>query len=164
MWLGSVETGTTYLENARLKAWAGLRMLDAPVLAEDTGLEIDALRGAPGLMSARYAGPSEKAADNVAKVLRLLSGLVDEGRADRQALSARYRIVAVMAFPSGREVIGEGVLEGRITLDAAGSQGFGYDPIFIPNDADQTLAELEIDAKNRISHRTQAVKAVLSAL
>ena len=158
IWLGEVETGTTYLENARLKAFSTLRTVRRPVLAEDTGLEIDALRGLPGIRSARFAGPAARSADNVAKVLRLLDG-VPEG--DR---TARYKIVAVLALPSGGEVVGEGALEGRIVQKPKGSAGFGYDPIFVPEGEDRTVAEMRADEKNVLSHRTKALRDLLEKL
>lgn len=104
MWLGEVETGTTYLENARLKAAAALRILRTAVLAEDAGLEVDALHGRPGVRSARFAGPATDAFENNEKLLRLMDGVRPEQR------TARYRAVAVLLIPTGEEVVGEGVL------------------------------------------------------
>jgi non-canonical purine NTP pyrophosphatase (RdgB/HAM1 family) len=151
MWLGDLETGTTFLENARLKAIAAARILGAPVLAEDSGLEVDALGGLPGLHSARFAGPAATDGDNNAKLLRLLVDVPDGER------TARYRAVAVLILPSGAEVKGEGTLEGHITRAARGTGGFGYDPIFTP-DGKRTTAELSADEKNALSHRGRALR------
>lgn len=158
MWLGDVETGTTYLENARLKAAAAMRMLRRPVLAEDSGIEVDALGGLPGPRSARFAGGGASDADNNAKLLTLLSGTADAQR------TARYRAVAVLLFPSGREVSGEGTFEGRIAHEPKGKGGFGYDPLFIPKDERRTAAELSPDEKNAISHRGNALRALAGRL
>lgn len=156
MWLGEVETGTTYEENARLKVTAGFRMLRAPVLAEDAGLEVDALEGLPGLHSARFAGPSATSADNNAKVLRLLEGVSSDGR------SARYQAVAVLLLPSGEEIIGRGTLEGQIESAPRGGGGFGYDPLFVPRGKDRTVAQLSTSEKNEISHRAQALREIVT--
>lgn len=158
MWLGEVETGVTYLENARLKAGAGLRMLGTPVLAEDSGLEVDALGGLPGPRSARFAGPAADDAANTAKLLRLLDGVPD---ADR---TARYRAIAVLSLPSGREFLGEGTFEGRIASGPRGSGGFGYDPVFVPDGDERTAAELPADEKHARSHRGAALRSLLERL
>ncbi len=158
LWIGEIETGTTYLENARLKAHSVRRMTTDAVLAEDTGLEIDALGDLPGVHSARFAGPPAKSADNVAKALRLLDGVPVERR------TARYRIVAVLVLPSGAEVTGEGVLEGRIASGAKGSGGFGYDPIFIPAGEERTVAEMGAEEKDAISHRALALRELAQKL
>lgn len=157
-WLGEIESGTTYLENARIKAYSMHRMVQTDVLAEDAGLEVDALNGLPGVHSARFAGPAAESADNMAKVLRLLADIPDERRA------GRYRIVAVFVGADGREVIGEGVLEGRIVMEPRGDAGFGYDPIFVPGGEDRTVAEMRADEKNVLSHRGKALRAVLAQL
>jgi XTP/dITP diphosphohydrolase len=154
MWLGEVETGTTYLENARLKASAALRMLRRPVLAEDAGIEVDALHGRPGVRSARFAGPAATSAQNNAKLLRLLAG------ASRR--TARYRAVAVLLLPSGEEHVGEGVLEGSVAHGPRGSGGFGYDPLFVPEGETRTMAELTAEEKNAISHRGRALRDLLT--
>jgi XTP/dITP diphosphohydrolase len=158
MWLGEVETGVTYLENARLKALAVLRLVARPVLAEDAGLEVDALHGLPGPRSARFAGPTATSADNNAKLLRLLDGVPLDRR------SARYRAVAVLVLPSGREIVGEGTLEGRIASAPAGEGGFGYDPVFVPMGEARTAAELTAEEKNAVSHRALALREVASQL
>lgn len=158
LWLGEVETGTTFEENARLKAAAALRMIGRPVLAEDAGLEVDALHGLPGLHSARFAGPAATPDENNAKILRLLAGIPE---ADR---TARYRIIAILLLPSGREFVGEGNLEGRIIDAPRGDAGFGYDPLFVPDGQDRTVAEMRTAEKNVLSHRAQALRMLLSAL
>ena len=158
LWLGEVETGTTFEENARLKAAAALRMIHRPVLAEDAGLEVDALNGLPGVHSARFAGPAATPDDNNAKLLRLLAGVPE---ADR---TARYRIVAILLLPSGLELVGDGTLEGHIVDAPRGDAGFGYDPLFVPDGQDRTVAEMRADEKNVMSHRAKALRAVLDQL
>ncbi len=142
------ETGATLAENARIKAqtlaaWSGL-----PTLAEDAGLEVDALGGAPGVHTATFAGTRDSQA-NIAKLLHLL-----QGQPQRQA---RFRAVACLAFPNGQVWTSEGVLEGTIAEHPRGRGGFGYDPIFIPQGERRTLAEMSLEEKNRISHRRQAL-------
>lgn len=156
LWLGDVETGASYEENARLKAASALRVCGLPVLAEDSGLEVDALKGLPGLRSARFAGPGADDAHNVAKLLRLIEGVGER--------TARYRAVAVLVLPTGAEVVGRGVWEGIIALAPRGDAGFGYDPVFIPSGEKVTAAELGAEEKNRRSHRAQALNDVVSAL
>jgi len=156
LWLGEVETGTTFEENARLKAAAALRMVHKPVLAEDAGLEVDALHGLPGVHSARFAGPAATPAQNNAKLLRLLEGVTER--------EARYRVVAVLLFPTGRIVTGEGTLDGRVTESPRGEGGFGYDPIFVPAGEERTVAEMGADEKNLMSHRAMALRTLLGAL
>lgn len=159
MWFGEIETGDSYLENARIKAWSVARLLPGvAVLGDDAGVEVDALGGLPGLHSARFAGPAARVADNVDKVLRLLEGVSDAER------TGRYRVVAVLALPTGGEVAGEGVLEGRFLSERRGTGGFGYDPIFIPDGESRTVAEMRSDEKNVMSHRARALRDLLSKL
>lgn len=155
MWLGDIESGTTHLENARIKAESALRMLHAPVLAEDSGIEVDALGGLPGIRSARFAGPAASDHANNAKLLRLLDGVPPERR------TARYRAVAVLLMPTGAEVMGEGVWEGHIATEPKGSGGFGYDPLFVPAGSGTTAAELTPDEKNAVSHRAHALRRLV---
>jgi XTP/dITP diphosphohydrolase len=122
------ETGGTVEENARLKARALAEATREPAVADDTGLEVLALGGEPGVRSARYAGPDASYADNVAALLAALDG-VDDRR-------ARFRTVALVAFPDGSEVLAEGVVDGRITTEPRGDRGFGYDPVFVPDEGD----------------------------
>jgi XTP/dITP diphosphohydrolase len=151
------ETGATLLENARIKAHAAAAHTRLPAIADDTGLEVDALGGAPGVHAARYAGPGATYADNVARLLGALRAIEPAQR------TARFRTVCVARWPDGREVIGEGTLEGRIALTARGTHGFGYDPVFELPDG-RTLAELGADEKNAISHRARAARALAGAL
>jgi non-canonical purine NTP pyrophosphatase (RdgB/HAM1 family) len=159
MFIGEIESGTSYLENARIKAWSVARLLPGhAVLGDDAGVEIDALGGLPGVHSAYFAGPSARADDNVDKVLRLLDAVPDEER------TGRYRVIALLVLPSGAEVIGEGVLEGRFVTERRGDGGFGYDPIFVPDGDTRTVAELRSDEKNVMSHRARALRDLLSKL
>ena len=151
------ETGTTLEENARLKALALVEATGEPAVADDTGLEVAALDGAPGVYSARYAGEGATYADNVAKLLGAL-----EGVADRRA---RFRTVALARFPDGHEVIAEGVVDGTIATEARGAAGFGYDPLFVPDEGDgRTFAEMTADEKHAVSHRGRAFRALNQAL
>lgn len=147
------ETGTTLEENARLKAVALVSATGEAAVADDTGLEVVALGGAPGVYSARYAGEDATYADNVAKLLAALSG-VDDRR-------ARFRTVALARFPDGREVIAEGVVSGTIAVAARGEAGFGYDPLFVPDGGDgRTFAEMTSVEKHAVSHRGRAFRAL----
>jgi XTP/dITP diphosphohydrolase len=158
MWLGEIETGTTLLENARIKAWSASRFVHADVLAEDAGIEVDALNGLPGVHSARFAGPGATPAQNNAKLLRLLDGVPAEKR------TARYRIVAVLRLRSGEEIVGEGMWEGSVIDAPRGDGGFGYDPLFVPDGRSLTVAELSPDEKNGISHRAQALREIATRI
>jgi XTP/dITP diphosphohydrolase len=144
------ETGTTFEENAILKATAFARAAGLPALADDSGLEIDALGGEPGVRSKRYAGDDATDADRIALVLSKLEGVRDERR------TARFRCVMALATPE--EVLGtvSGTCEGRIAFAPRGSNGFGYDPIFLVPDRGKTMAELLSEIKNQISHRGRA--------
>lgn len=144
------ETGSTLEENARLKAVSLARITGLPTLAEDSGLEVAALGGAPGVLSARFAGVEKDYRANNEKLLALLAGVEDR--------RARFRTVAVLALPDGRTWMTEGVLEGEIALAPRGSGGFGYDPLFIPLGETRTLAELAPEEKDRISHRRRALE------
>jgi len=148
------ETGATFAENARLKAVALSRWCGRPVLADDSGLEVDALDGAPGLSSRRFAGPDATDDDRNARLLELLDGVPAERR------GARY--VCTMALAAeGRVLIEvEGYLDGRIADAPAGTAGFGYDPLFIPDGFDRTVGELGDAVKRRISHRARAAEAL----
>ncbi|HLW44677.1 MAG TPA: RdgB/HAM1 family non-canonical purine NTP pyrophosphatase [Acidimicrobiales bacterium] len=155
------ETGATLEENARLKAVALADATGIPAIADDTGIEVDALDGAPGVRSARYAGADATYADNVAKLLNELAALPDHGGARR----ARFRTVALVRFPDGREVSREGVVDGTIIDAPRGDAGFGYDPVFVPDEGDgRTFAELRPDEKHAISHRGRAFRALAEAL
>lgn len=158
MWIGQEETGLTYLENARAKAAAVARLTQRPVLAEDAGLEVDALAGLPGPRSARFAGPAATDEQNNAKLLQLLRDVADERR------TARYRAVAILRLPSSAEVWAEGVFEGRIVAEPRGGGGFGYDPLFVPTGEHRTAAELTLEEKNAVSHRASALRGLVERL
>jgi XTP/dITP diphosphohydrolase len=156
-----VEDASDLEGNARLKAQAVCEAVGAAAVSDDTGLEVDALGGAPGVMSARYAGEDASYADNVH---RLLAELDRVGATAREHRSARFRTVVMVVWPDGREVAVEGVTEGTIAGAPTGGGGFGYDAIFIPTDADgRSFAEMG-DEKHRISHRGRALRALVSAL
>jgi XTP/dITP diphosphohydrolase len=160
-----VEDGETLLDNARLKARALVAATGMAAVADDTGLEVDALGGAPGVYSARYAGLDATYVDNVGKLLRELSALEGRGGARR----ARFRTVALAAFPDGSEVWAEGAVEGTIAPVPRGSAGFGYDPVFVPEvldapEAGRTFAEMTAAEKDAVSHRGRAFRALAAAL
>jgi XTP/dITP diphosphohydrolase len=146
------ETGATLAENARLKARAAHALTGLPAVADDTGLEVDALGGRPGVHSARYAGADGDAEANMRRLLAELEAIPEGSR------HARFRTVILGVFPGGAEVVGEGVLEGRIARAPRGRHGFGYDPVFELPELGRTLAELDPDEKNRWSHRMRAVR------
>ncbi len=150
------ETGESFLENALLKARRISAETGLPVLAEDAGLEVEALGGRPGVRSARFAGEEATDRENIQKLLTELSGV--ENR------RARFRAVAVVRFPEGKELIAEGELRGTIAAAPRGHTGFGYDPVFIPEGFNKTLAELGLEVKNRISHRAQALRRLKELL
>lgn len=153
------ETGTTLEDNARLKAAALCEATGEAAVADDTGLEVDALDGAPGVYSSRYAGEGATYADNCRKLLAALAGVAAERR------RARFRTVALVRWPDGREVFAEGVMEGSITDAARGSNGFGYDPVFVPDDGDgRTYAEMTTEEKDKVSHRGRAFRALADKL
>ena len=153
-----VETGATLIENARLKARAAMATWDQAAIADDTGLEIDALNGRPGVRSSRYAGVGATDRMNLETVLDQMQKIPPEKRA------ARFRTVMIACIPGRGEVRGEGVLEGTITAAPRGSSGFGYDPIFEVRDLGRTLAELSLEEKNRLSHRALAAKDLIAKL
>lgn len=154
--LGVVEDGSTYAENARKKALAYARAARMLTLADDSGLEVDALEGAPGLHSARYAPGRD--ADRVAVLLEHLRGVPWERR------SARFRCVLVAATPGEEVHVSEGVCEGVIACEPVGKGGFGYDPVFHLPAHGCTMAQLPQAEKNRVSHRARAVRAALPTL
>lgn len=145
------ETGDTFEENAALKAEAIANLLDVPTLSDDSGLVIDALNGRPGIYSARYAGEAKNDKANVKKVLEELKNVPAEER------TARFVCVLAIAAPNQQTFFCKGTCEGTIAFAPAGSNGFGYDPIFIPNGYNQTMAQLLPDEKNKISHRRNAI-------
>ncbi len=145
------ETGATFQENALLKARAAAAAAGLVAVADDSGLEVDYLHGAPGIYSSRYAGPEHDDAANLRKLLGALEGVPAPRR------TARFRCVIAIVTPAGAEYLSEGVCEGLITAAPRGSAGFGYDPVFLVPFLGQTFAELGAPVKNRISHRAQAM-------
>ena len=152
------ETGTTFAENALLKARAYAAATGLLTWADDSGLEVDALDGAPGVYSARYAGPDATDADRYHKLLRTLAAQPDAPR------TARFRCVVALVTPDGAAFTTDGVCPGVIIDAPRGSHGFGYDPVFLLPDLGQTMAELPPETKNRISHRGRAAAAAKTLL
>ena len=147
--------------NARLKAVAVCEAAGAAAVSDDTGLEVDALDGAPGVFSARYAGEHATYQDNVDK---LLAELERVGAVTPEQRRARFRTAVMVVWPDGRELLVEGVVEGWISLEPSGAGGFGYDPVFVPAGRDgKTFAEMG-DEKHEISHRGRAFRALAAAL
>lgn len=154
------ETGQTFVENAILKARHASHHTGLPAIADDSGLEVDVLQGAPGIYSARYAGPGASDADNVDKLLKTLAHTPAGER------TARFQCVMVyMRYPTDpTPIICQGTWEGGILTEPRGDNGFGYDPIFLVPELNQSAAELDAQTKNRLSHRGQALKLLLDAL
>jgi XTP/dITP diphosphohydrolase len=156
-----VEDADTLVGNARLKARALVAATGTAAVADDTGLEVDALGGAPGVYSARYAGEDATYGDNVTKLLRELGVLGDSGGARR----ASFKTVALVAFPDDSELWAEGVLPGTIAVEERGTNGFGYDPVFVPDGGDgRTFAEMRPEEKDAVSHRGRAFRALAAEL
>ncbi|RLL47941.1 XTP/dITP diphosphatase [Oceanobacillus piezotolerans] len=145
------ETGVTFEENAALKAETIAELLQIPVLADDSGLVIDALDGRPGVYSARYAGEDK---DDKANIKKVLEELIDVPEGKR---TARFVCVLAIARPGEKTDFYKGTCEGSIAFEERGSNGFGYDPIFIPENETRTMAELSSEEKNSISHRSNAI-------
>ena len=147
-----IEDADTLVGNARLKAIAVCDATGLPALADDTGLEVDALHGAPGVRTARFAGEHATDADNRQKMLAELDG---------KLRSCRFKTIALLRFPDGREIIAEGVCEGMIAEIEIGDRGFGYDPLFIASEGDgRTFAQMSVDEKHALSHRGKAFRAL----
>ena len=155
-----VESGTSFKENAKLKALAASKQLPALVIADDSGLEVDTLNGAPGIYSARYGGPNATDRDKINKLLGELARV----RAKEDGRRARFRCVAALACDGNLLGIFEGIVEGKIADEVRGDAGFGYDPIFVPDRFDQTFGELPPEVKNAISHRAKAIRALADTL
>jgi len=155
-----VESGKSFEENAKLKAIAVSKELPGLIIADDSGLEAEALVGAPGIYSARYAGKNATDKQNVKKLLSELSG----AGAKTHQRKARFRCVIALARASKLLDTFNGAVEGTIADSPRGSRGFGYDPIFVPNGFEQTFAELPAELKNRISHRAKAIRALAAKL
>ncbi len=150
------ETGTTFLENARLKAEGISRCIDGWVLSDDSGLEVDALSGAPGVWSSSYGGEEGNHAKNNARLLHEM--------ADQQDRRARFRCTMVLARGGVEQAHFSGIVEGKLVESLHGTGGFGYDPLFIPEGYDQTFAELGDSIKNSLSHRSRALDQVVAYL
>jgi XTP/dITP diphosphohydrolase len=153
-WPDVEETGETLEENALLKARSVMDAVGLPSIADDTGLEVGALGGLPGVRTARYSGPNATYGDNVALLLREMEGIEDR--------RARFRTAVALVWPDGAEIVAEGVLDGVITAAPRGENGFGYDPVFEVDGL--TLAEMGLAEKNILSHRARALRALAEAL
>ncbi len=147
-----VEDGKTFEENAALKAVTIMNALNTPTIADDSGLCVDYLGGAPGVYTARYAGENASDDENIDKLLAELNGVAPERR------TAEFVCVIAVAFPGEEVRMFRGVCPGRITEERAGEGGFGYDPVFFSDEYDMTLAQMDPDIKNSISHRSAALK------
>ena len=156
----TVESGKSFEENAKLKAIAVSKELPGLIIADDSGLEVEALSGAPGIYSARYAGKNATDEQNVKKLLSELAG----ADAKTRQRTARFRCVIALARAGKLLDTFNGAVEGTIADSPRGSRGFGYDPIFVPNGFEQTFAELPAEVKNRISHRAKAIRALAARL
>lgn len=161
--LGEVdEDADTLIGNARVKARAVMQASGEAAISDDTGLEVAALGGEPGVYTARYAGHDATYADNVAKLLNELDRV---GATRPEQRGAVFRTVAMVVFPDGRELYAEGHVDGWIAHTPSGSTGFGYDPVFIPHEGDgRTFADLGPETKQRLSHRGRAFRALFEAL
>lgn len=160
------ETGTTFEENSYIKAYEIMKLCGQITVADDSGLVVDCLEGAPGVYSARFAGfnglwPGEgteggdtEDGDNNAKLIRLIRGIPYEER------TARFVSVITMVYPDGRSIVAKGTVEGHLVLEARGEGGFGYDPLFVPEGYDKTFGELGPEVKNSISHRARALQVL----
>jgi XTP/dITP diphosphohydrolase len=157
-WPDVDEPHDTYLRNALEKARAVAEVLEVPAIADDSGIEVDALDGGPGPRSARLAGEVASDADNLAKLIRLVADMEPEAR------TARYRCVAAIAWSDGRTMHAEGTCEGTLITQPRGDRGFGYDPVFVPQGERRTMAELGDEEKDRISHRGRAFRALAGLL
>ena len=158
-WPSPVEDGETFEDNARIKAVAAADRFGMTALADDSGLEVDALEGEPGVYSSRYAGPCATDAENNRRLLLALHDVPAAGR------TARFRCTVVLRAPDGSETVASGTCEGRIGFESRGEHGFGYDPLFEPDATPgHTMAELTLTEKNAISHRGAALRALRDAL
>jgi XTP/dITP diphosphohydrolase len=157
-WEDVEENGETFADNAALKARAAVLRTGMIALADDSGLEVDVLDGAPGVHSARFAGEPKDDERNNDKLLQLLESIPDDKR------MARFRCALVIATPDGEEYLTEGTVEGRILRQRRGKGGFGYDPLFFVSEFARTMAELNLAQKNKISHRSQAFHKVIPIL
>ncbi|MGI6649219.1 MAG: XTP/dITP diphosphatase [Bacillota bacterium] len=152
------ETGSTFAENALIKATTVAKQTGLLTLGDDSGLEVDCLDGRPGVLSARFAGEPASDWRNNQKLLALMAGIAPEKR------TARFRCVVAIVEPTGQSYLAEGTCEGQIGYAMVGDQGFGYDPLFIIPGSGLTLAQLNMASKNKISHRSQALKQAIPIL
>lgn len=152
------ENGETFFDNAMLKANGIMQLSGLPTLADDSGLMVDALNGAPGVYSARYSGYAHNDLQNRIKLLNELEGIPYEKR------TASFVTVAVLAFPDGRTMFAKGEVHGHITFEEKGSNGFGYDPLFYSDELGKTFAEATDEEKNSVSHRSRALKRLYQEL
>ncbi|HHY26048.1 MAG TPA: XTP/dITP diphosphatase [Desulfitobacterium dehalogenans] len=157
-WEEVEETGSTFAENAAMKARIAAQRTGLVSLADDSGLEVDALQGAPGVYSARYAGEPKDDDKNNDRLLQELEGVPEEQR------TGRFRCALVIAAPTGEEYLTEGTVEGRILNERRGKEGFGYDPLFYLPDFGRTMAQLNLSQKNKISHRAEAFRQAVPIL
>jgi len=153
-WPDVDETGSTLEENALLKARAVMEAVGLPAVADDTGLEVAALDGRPGVETARYAGPDASYSDNVRRLLGEMEGVADR--------KARFRTVVALVMPDGAELVAEGALDGVIAAEPRGLGGFGYDPVFEVEG--RTLSEMGVETKNMLSHRAKALQTLAGML
>jgi len=147
------ETGTTFAENAYLKASTVCKLSGKPALADDSGLEVTALDGAPGVYSARYAGEDQNDENNIKKLLSVM-----EGKTDR---SASFTTVLCLCYPDGRTIYATGKTFGKILFEKSGDNGFGYDPVFYSDDLKKSFGEATAEEKNAVSHRSRALRSLL---
>ena len=147
------ETGTTFAENAYLKASTVCKLSEKPALADDSGLEVTALDGAPGVYSARYAGEDQNDENNIKKLLSVM-----EGKTDR---SASFTTVLCLCYPDGRTIYATGKTFGKILFEKSGDNGFGYDPVFYSDDLKKSFGEATAEEKNAVSHRSRALRSLL---
>jgi XTP/dITP diphosphohydrolase len=157
-WPDVDEPHDTYLHNALEKARGVADVLGVPAIADDSGIEVDALDGGPGPRSARFAGEGASDTDNLAKLIRLVAEMEPDAR------TSRYRCVATIAWSDGRTMHAEGTCEGTLITQPRGDRGFGYDPVFVPQGERRTMAELGDEEKDRISHRGRAFRALAGLL
>ncbi len=148
------ENGSSFDENALIKAGVVAKRAGLPTLADDSGLEVQALKGEPGIFTARYAGQHATDEDNINKLLKKLRDVPSDQR------QARFVCSLALVFPNGKTFLEQGILEGFITFETRGTEGFGYDPVFYVPDLGRTLSEVSANEKNRISHRAKALTKI----
>lgn len=153
-----VEDGETFEENSYKKAYEIMKLCGSITIADDSGLEVDCLDGAPGVYSARFAGVDGDDEANNRKLVELIKDVPYEKR------TARFVSVITMVFPDGTSIVARGEVEGHLVLEEQGSNGFGYDPLFVPVGYDKTFGEIDPEIKNRISHRANALKILREKL